>query len=329
MTTTTADKAASRNIVVFGGYGFMGSHICRALVNAGWAVRIFDKTYAHRRLIADIESQVEIFEGDAARPDDALAALQGIDTVVHLIHTTVPGSSMVDPSYDVESNVVASVRWLSRLGETGVRRIVYISSGGTVYGIPHKDLIDELHSTDPISSYGITKLTIEKYLAMYCSLNGVRHLILRPSNVYGEGQRLHIGQGVIGVLADNMLRSEPVEVWGSGETLRDYLYIEDFVSAVLATVDYDGAESIFNVSSGIGHSVRDILSVLQRDIGRKANVVYKPPRGFDVPVNVLDFARLQRETGWRPRVSLPEGVARVVRWLRDKQGQNPALRAAI
>lgn len=326
--TTPISKHKSRKLVVFGGYGFMGSHICRALVKAGRTVRVFDKTYAHRHLIADIESHLEIIEGDVARPDDVLGALEGIDTIVHLIHTTVPGSSMLDPAYDVESNVVASVRWLSRLGETNVRKIIFISSGGTVYGLPQTELIDELHPTNPISSYGLTKLAIEKYVTMYCNLNTVQHVILRPSNVYGEGQRLHIGQGVIGVLADALLRNEPIEVWGTGETLRDYLYVGDLVSAVLATLEYEGSETIFNVSRGTGHSVLEILSILEREIGRKARIVHKATRGFDVPANVLDFARLRRETEWTPRVHLPDGVARVVRWLRHEQRESPALRVS-
>ena len=325
--STKSSDSASRRIVVFGGYGFIGSHICRALVDAGRVVRIFDKTYAQRQLIEDIEARIETIEGDIARPDDALAALEGVDTVIHLIHTTVPGSSMLDPAYDVESNVVASVRWLSRLAQTQVRKSIFVSSGGTVYGLPQSDLINENHPTDPISSYGITKLAIEKYVAMYCTMNSVQHLILRPSNVYGEGQRLHIGQGVIGVLADNMLRSEQVEVWGTGESLRDYLYIEDFVSAVMGLLDYDGPYRVFNVASGTRNSVLDILAILEREVGRRPEIVYKPSRGFDVPVNVLDSSLLRAETGWEPRVGLEEGVARVVRWLRSEQ-ERPALGAA-
>jgi UDP-glucose 4-epimerase len=311
------DSAAvgAGRVVVLGGCGFIGSHICRALVAAGRAVRIFDKVYAERSLVEDIGASVEIVEGDVARPDDVLAALEGAETVVNLVHTTVPGSSMLDPVYDVESNVVASVRWLSRLPETGVRRLLFVSSGGTVYGLPQSELIDERHPTDPISSYGITKLAIEKYVAMYAEASGVAHVILRPSNVYGEGQRLHIGQGVIGVLADRALRGESLEVWGTGESLRDYLYIGDLVDAVLRLTSYEGARRVFNVSSGRGDSVREILAILQRRLGRPLDITYKPARGFDVPANVLDSSLLRAETGWEPRVNLEDGVARVVRWL--------------
>lgn len=311
-----SSKAARGRAAVLGGCGFIGSHVCRALVARGYVVRIFEKTYASRKLIRDIEGEVEIVEGDITRPDDVLAAIEGCETVVNLVHTTVPGSSMRDPAYDVESNVVASVRWLSRLGETGARKVVFVSSGGTVYGVPRTDLIDEGHPTEPISSYGITKLAIEKYVAMFATMCGARHVILRPSNVYGEGQRLHIGQGVIGVLADHALRGEPLEVWGEGKSLRDYLYVSDLVSALVALLDYEGPQHVFNVASGEGRSVLDILEVLRGQLARLPDVTHTPARSFDVPANVLDYSRLRAETGWGPRVSLEEGVARVLRWLK-------------
>ncbi len=308
---------ASR-LVVLGGCGFIGSHLCRELVSEGRRVRIFDKLYADRNLIRDLAGEIEVVEGDAARADDVLAALEGAETVFHLVHTTVPGSSMADPSYDVESNVAASVRWLSQIGQTSVRRVIFISSGGTVYGIPQRNPIDEQHPTDPISSYGITKLALEKYVAMYAAAAGIDYLILRPSNVYGEGQRLQIGQGVIGVLIDRALRGQELEVWGTGDSLRDYIYIADFIVAVLSLLTYTGSFRIFNVSGGKGHSVQDILGILQRQLGRLPKIRYEPARGFDVPANVLDASLLRAEVGWEPRVQLEEGVERVIQWLRTQ-----------
>lgn len=306
-------------VVVLGGCGFIGSHLCRELVSAGRRVRVFDKLSAACNLIRDLAGEIEVVGGDAARADDVLAALEGAETVFHLVHTTVPGSSMADPSYDVESNVAASVRWLSQIGQTSVRRIIFISSGGTVYGKPQRNPIDEQHPTDPISSYGITKLALEKYVAMYAAAAGIDYLILRPSNVYGEGQRLHIGQGVIGVLIDRALRGQELEVWGTGDSLRDYIYIADFIGAVRSLLTYTGSHRIFNVSRGKGHSVQDILEILQRQLGRLPEIKYEPARRFDVPANVLDASLLRAEVGWEPLFSLEEGVARVVQWLRHEQ----------
>ena len=311
-----SDSHTRKRIVVLGGLGFMGSHICRQLIVDGHTVRVFDKLYTSQELIEDVKQDIEIIEGDISRPHDVLAAIGDADTLIHLVHTTRPGSSMEDPAFDVSSNVLPSVKWLLLLPETKVRRILFVSSGGTIYGIPRAIPIDENHPTDPICSYGITKLTIEKYIAMYASLYGIEFCFLRPSNVYGEGQRLNVGQGVIGVLADRALRGEPLEIWGSGENLRDYLYIEDMVSATIALVNYRGPHRIFNVSGGEGHSVTDIVRMLSDCIGVMPEIRLKPDRGFDVPANVLDSSRLRRETGWEPKVSLETGIARTVDWLR-------------
>jgi UDP-glucose 4-epimerase len=301
----------------------MGSHICRALVSRGHAVRIFDKTYASRHLIVDFANRVEFFEGDIGKTDDVLNAVSDAYTVIDLVHTTVPGSSMADASFDIETNVVAAEKWLRRLNQTAVRRLLYISSGGTVYGNSQYNPIDESHPTNPICSYGITKLAIEKYIYMYSSLNGFEGFIVRPSNVYGPGQRLHIGQGVIGVMADRAVRGLPLEVWGEGTDLRDYLFIDDFVAAIMSLLDYQGHDRIFNVSTGRGHSVLEIIEFLRKILGSLPEVRHLPNRGFDVPSSILDSSLLQEQTGWRPTIDLQEGLLRTARWLKGSLAANP------
>lgn len=301
----------------------MGSHICRELLARGHRVRVFDQPHVSRELIADIESYVEIVGGDVLRPHDVLSAITDAETVIQLIHTTRPGSSMEDPAFDISTNVVPAVKWLTLLPRTKVRRILYVSSGGTVYGIPRTTSINEDHPTDPICSYGITKLALEKYLAMYASLHGVEYCCLRPSNVYGEGQRLNVGQGVIGVLADRALRGESLELWGTGESLRDYLYIDDMVSAMMALMNYHGPQRVFNVSSGAGHSVHDIVRLLGNALGFAPEIVFRPERGFDVAVNILDSSRLRQETNWEPQISLETGIARTVEWMRSISMSQP------
>lgn len=330
MSEESPEAVTRGRTAVLGGSGFIGSHVCRALVARGVPVRIFKRPGTSRERIRDIEGEVEIFEGNVEEAGDVLAAAEGCETLINLVHTTVPGTSMKDPAEDFKTNVVSEVGWLSRLNETGVRKIVFVSSGGTVYGVPEpgRRRIDEGHPTDPISSYGITKLAIEKYVAMFAREFDLRHVILRPSNVYGEWQRLdrERKQGVIGVLADRALRGEPLEVWGDGRNLRDYLHVSDLVAAMMALLDYEGKEHVFNVASGKGHSVLGILRVLRRQLGRLPEVRHTPARSFDVPANVLDYSRLRRETKWRPRVSLEEGVGRVLGWLR---GENAAAHDAL
>ena len=306
----------SEPISILGGLGFIGSHICRELVRRGHSVRIFDKLYASQELIDDFRTAVEIVEGDISRPEDVLGAIAEANIVINLIHTTVPGSSMDNPAYDVTSNVAAAANWLQHLGGTKVRKIFYISSGGTVYGVPEVVRITEDHPTNPVNSYGITKLAIEKYTAMYANRWGVDYCLLRPSNIYGPGQRLQIGQGLIGVLANRALRGERLEIWGTGEDLRDYLFIDDLVDGVMKLLSYDGPYRVFNISSGNGHSVLDIVSILRGQMDSLPEVVHLPDRGFDVPVNVLDSSRIARETGWQPLVDLESGVMRTINWIK-------------
>ena len=305
-------------VAVLGGLGFMGSQICRELVNRGHFVRIFDKLYASHGLISDFEGAVEVVEGDVSRPDDVLTAIADTEVVINLIHTTVPGSSMNDPGYDITSNVVAAAAWLQQLGKTRVRKILYVSSGGTVYGVPESVPITEDHNTNPICSYGITKLAIEKYTAMYASMFGVDYYLLRPSNVYGPGQRLNISQGVVGVLASRALNGETLEIWGRGDNQRDYLFIDDFVAAVMALLAYDGDRRVFNVSSGTGRSVLEIISILRKHVASFPEVVHVQERGFDVPINVLNPDRIRCEAGWRASFDLEPGIIRTLDWIKGR-----------
>jgi UDP-glucose 4-epimerase len=307
-------------VVILGGLGFIGSHLSRAMIQEGFRVRIFDKLYTSHELIKDIEPYVEVVEGDAEKSQDVLDALSGGEIGFHFIHTTVPGSSMQDPGYDVQSNVVSSVRWISQLHRTSVKRLIFISSGGTVYGIPQTNPITEDHPTTPICSYGITKLSIEKYVLLYGHLYRIDCRILRPSNVYGEGQKLNINQGLIGVFADRILRGEPIEIWGDGTVQRDYLYISDLISGILKLTEYRGPYEIFNISTGEGHSILEIIEMLGEIFGKRPQLTFKPSRGFDVPINVLSAKRLMEETGWQPRTALRQGVERYVQWLRKAGG---------
>lgn len=319
MNKRKALKTASdmQQVLVMGGLGFIGSHLCRALLQKGYSVRIFDKLYGSRELLGDIENDIEILEGDIERPEDVLAALEDMDVAVHLIHTTVPGSSMKDPAYDVQSNVVSAARWLSLLKETGLKRLIYISSGGTVYGNPKTNPIREDHPTEPVSSYGITKLTVEKYVAMYADLFGLQYRIGRPSNVFGEGQRLNIGQGVIGVFLDCAMQGKPVEIWGDGSNKRDYLYVSDLVKGILRLICHEGNGRVFNISTAAGYSLNEIIEIIRDETKLQVEVVYKQSRGYDVPVNILGNTLIKSETGWQPETNLREGIRNVYQWMKS------------
>ena len=181
--------------------------------------------------------------GDFSSTHDVSDAISGVDIVLHLVSTTLPKSSNDDPIYDVQSNVVATLQMLNAMVAHNVRKIVFISSGGTVYGNPMYLPIDEKHPTDPLVSYGITKLAIEKYLQMYSHLYGIRAITLRVANPYGERQRIETAQGAVGVFLHHALKGLPIEIWGDGSVTRDYIHVSDVAEAFVRAVEYSGAKS--------------------------------------------------------------------------------------
>jgi UDP-glucose 4-epimerase len=293
---------------VLGGGGFIGSHLVQALLAGGTSVRVLERPYRSRSPHSPSAANLEWQEGDFGNVQDIHRALDGVDTVFHLVSTTQPQSSNDDPAFDVQSNLLATLGLLEQLRHHPQTRLVFVSSGGTVYGTPQQTPIPETHPTDPACSYGIVKLAIEKYLALYRILHGLEYRILRLANPYGPGQEANRAQGVVGTFLSRVAHDEPIEVWGDGSVVRDYIYISDAVAAMLQAAQYRGPERIFNIGSGSGHSVRDIIAAIERTTSKAARVRYTAARKFDIPVSILDIARARAELGWHPRIDLGEGL---------------------
>jgi len=305
-------------VLILGGGGFVGSAVVDRLVSEGHALRILERPgVAPHRSFRDDE-EVEWLAGDALEASEITVAMEGVDAVVDLIWTTLPRSSNDDPIFDVQSNIVGALNILNAMRKQGVPRIIFISSGGTVYGRPTYLPIDERHPTDPLVSYGITKLAIEKYLLMYESLYGIRAVILRVSNPFGERQRIETAQGAIGVFLDRALRGAEIEIWGDGTVTRDYLYIGDVADAFSKALRYTGSCSVFNVGSGTGTSLLQILAALEEVLGCPIRRKHLPGRPFDVPVNVLDNRLAGRELGWAPAVPLRDGLVKTAAWMKQQ-----------
>jgi UDP-glucose 4-epimerase len=294
--------------LVLGGGGFIGSHLVTALLAQGARVRVLDRPYRQRSQALPAHPALEWQEGDFGNTQDIHQALEDVDTVFHLVSTTQPKSSNDDPAFDVSSNLLATLNLLELLREKKATQLIFISSGGTVYGRPLHTPIPETHPTEPTCSYGIVKLAIEKYLALYRLLHGLDYRVLRLANPYGPGQEANRAQGAVGTFLSRVVHDEPIEVWGDGSVVRDYLYISDTVSALLRAAAYQGEERIFNIGSGGGHSIREIISAIEEVTGKTAQVRYTAARKFDVPVSVLDIKRAQNELAWQPEVHLNEGL---------------------
>jgi UDP-glucose 4-epimerase len=299
--------------LVLGGNGFIGSHLVDRLVDAGHSVRVFDR--APERYRDQFESVDYVLA--AINDYEALSsALVGIDVVFHLVSTTVPATSNEDPVADVSGNLITSLRLLELLVMQKTPRLVFLSSGGTVYGVPDSVPITEDMQTQPICSYGVTKLAIERFIYLYHYLHGLDYTVLRVANPYGERQG-HIGvQGVIATFMNRVLQGEDIEVWGDGSIERDYIYVGDVADACVRAAEA-GANGVYNVGSGESRSINDVIESLSSAAGRKLSAIYKPGRNFDVPRILLDCSRAARELDWRPSVGLNEGMGKTWRWADD------------
>lgn len=298
--------------VVVGASGFIGSHLVEALLAAGYRVSALARRLPGLiSLAAQGNGALTLVPASMGDGPALRQALAGADLVFHLACDSLPQSSNRDPHAEVEANLQGALKVLEAARLAGVKRLVMLSSGGTVYGLPHQLPIPETHPTDPICAYGITKLAIEKYVALYRRLHGLDGVVLRVANPYGERQRLEGTQGVVSVLMGKALRGDPIQIWGDGSTVRDFLYISDLVKALLAAARYGGEERLFNVGSGQGLSLRQLVGLLEVTLQQSLTVEYRPARCFDVPANVLCIARARRCLGWSPKVPMAEGLHRL------------------
>ncbi len=300
----------SRTLVI-GGCGFIGSHIVDSLIARNHRVRVVDmKPEAFRAPLPG----VDYIRGSFADDNVLAEALRDVDAVVHTASTTVPATSNLDPVADIKGNLIGTVRLLQAMRTSGVRKLVFLSSGGTVYGIPQCEVVDETHPLAPISSYGIVKVAIENYLHMEHKLHGLNYVALRASNPYGPRQG-HAGlQGIIGTCLWKIAKGEPIEVWGDGSVVRDFIDVRDLAELTSMSLE-SSIKGCFNAGSGEGASVNRIVQLTSHITGHDLQPVYKSGRGFDVPRIVLDIGRIHHAVGWSPQIPLDQGIRDSWDWM--------------
>jgi UDP-glucose 4-epimerase len=301
--------------VIFGGGGFIGSAVADRLLRDGHALRIFEQPRIRHFREFVLDEAVEWVTGDFTNTHDVCNAIDGMDVVLHLVSATLPKTSNDDPVNDVQSNLISTLQMLKVMVVRNVRKIIFISSGGTVYGSPAYLPIDELHPTNPYVSYGITKLAIEKYLLMFEKYYGIKTVILRVANPFGERQRPEVAQGAVGVFLHRAIRQQPIEIWGDGSVVRDYIYISDVAEAFVRALEYSGPKSVFNIGSGIGTELNELIRIIEGVLGKHIERHYLPGRPFDVPVSILSNVLARQELKWTPQVSLRDGIARTAKWI--------------
>lgn len=308
-----------KNCIIYGGAGFIGSHIAEELLSSDYRVTVFDKQNASTKNIDHILDKIDFIEGDFNNRVDIVKSLKSKDYVIHLVSSTVPANSTLNPYYDVETNLVSSLNLMEESTHHNIKKIIFISSGGTIYGNPVRIPITESHPTNPISSYGIIKLTIEKYLEMFRSLNGLDYTILRFSNPFGERQNPLLGQGLIAALLYRIKHKKTIEIWGDGKIVRDYFYIKDGVRAISKALKYHGHLRTFNISSAKGMSINQVLQRFRSTLRLDFNVRYEASRKFDVRVNVLDNSLAAKHLKWKPETDFSSALKNTWRYIVDHE----------
>lgn len=301
--------------LILGGNGFLGSHLAEGLVKRGYDVRVFDSFQTDMANLETIKGKIEIMSGDFLDHADLLRALKGMDYVFHYISTTVPSTAVKDPIYDVQTNVIGTVRLLQLAVASKVKRVIFPSSGGTIYGEPNSVPVRETHALNPMDPYGISKLAIEKYLSYYNRAHGLDYLILRYSNPYGERQNPHGQQGVIPVFLNRIKMGERPVIYGDGSVERDYVYVGDATEATIAALERKTAHKIFNVGSGAGTSLNQLVKIMSGVAGKKIEPIYTEDTAVRVQKIILDVSRIRDEVGWKPRTGLQAGMEKTWRWI--------------
>lgn len=316
--------------LVVGGGGFIGSHLVLKLLESGRKnIKVIGRS-AQPRFALPYE--VSYISGDISNEHFVRSLLTDGDEVIDLAYSTVPKTSFEDPVRDVLENLPSTVTLIKIASEYNLKRFVLLSTGGAVYGNATYLPIDEFHLTNPVSPYGITKLSTEKYALLFHYLNQLPVIIIRPGNPYGPNQLGNLGQGFVASAMFALLNSKQVNIFGEFGTIRDYIFIDDLASGVVAALDKGVVGEVYNIGTGIGLNNREVLdAIVNLPIASNypLNLLITPLRPFDVAENVLSSAKLTYVSGWRPKVSFNEGLKITWAWISQPVFSEVAINADL
>ncbi|HSD30720.1 MAG TPA: NAD-dependent epimerase/dehydratase family protein [Gemmatimonadales bacterium] len=312
----------TRRVLVSGGAGFIGSHVVEAYLAAGDEVSVLDDLSTGKA--ENVPAGVNLVRADIRSPEArALVAGGGFTVLNHHAAQMDVRRSVEDPVFDAQVNVLGLLNLLEGARAGSVRRIVFASSGGTVYGEGAPTPTTETAAKLPASPYGTAKLTSEYYLATFAQLYGMEAVALRYANVYGPRQNPHGEAGVVAIFGKRLLKGEPITIYGDGEQTRDLVYVEDVAAANLLAAErpLPALQSLdsraYNVGTAVETSVNRLADLIAQATGRPDDVRRAPARAGEIQRSALAVAKAERELGWRPRVSLPDGLARTMRWIAE------------
>ena len=302
-------KLDGARVLILGGGGFIGSNLARMLAQQGARVTCFD-----RKVPEKADKSIQYLKGDFFDPEQVGKALTRADAVVHTISTITPSSSRFRYMEGYERDFMATLRMLDEAAAGGVR-VEFLSSGGTIYGEAHQERIPEETALNPINHYGCVKACIEHVMCQF-RRDGADFRIARIGNAYGPGQNYLGGVGFIDAAIKCALEGRPVQIWGDGENIRDYIYIEDICTLLCSILAFEGSEFLFNVGTGVGTSQNEVISIIRERIPG-VQVQYCASRAVDVHRNGLDTTVSTRVFGFWPR-SLRQGIGEYIEFLRAR-----------
>lgn len=292
--------------VVIGANGFIGSHLVDGLALAGHEVTAFDRFSSREPTFT---GAARVMVGEFLHRADLERAIDGQEIVFHFLSTTTPATAESDPTLDVRTNLEQSIELMHLAASAGVRHVYFASTGGAIYGAQNRERYSEDDSALPISPYAIGKLAIERYLAYFRATAGLDSTVFRISNPYGPRQHPHRKQGLIPIALRQILAGEPVVQFGDGSMVRDYVYVEDLIRMILPIVERGGGRhDLYNLGSGLGYSVAEVLASLQRVTGTDFEIELRPVPPTFVDRVVLDTSRYVDEFGVPDLTDLDDGI---------------------
>ena len=303
-------------ILLLGAAGFLGTNLTIQLASGNNRIAIVDREKKYFEHIQKLSlKNVSIVESPLIADTDFDELVAGYDIVYHLISTTVPATSNQRIANELAANAILSANLLDSCVRNRVKKVVFLSSGGAVYGKEANCPIKEKTITKPISSYGVQKITIENLLYLYRYLYGLDYRIIRLANPYGPYQRPNGVQGAVTTFIYKALKNEEIVVYGDGSVVRDFIYVDDAIRAITKIVDGENKHRTFNLGCGYGTSIKQLIDIISSTLNVELKVIYKEARNVDVPVNYLDISRYEKYYGALNPISLQDGIMRTAQFM--------------
>lgn len=308
-----------KKCLLLGGAGFIGKNLALYLLEQGYELTVYDMSVTHAFMEEQLQ-QMKYYERELFKDEDLESVIEGQDVVIHLVSSINPATSMIHPERCYANDVAKTVEILEIMRKKNVNKMIFISSGGTVYGNIPKENYTEDMPLYPRNHYGITKATIEKIILMYNQIYKMDHVILRIANPYGRGQMSKKGVGAVTAFAEQILADEEISIWGDGSTVRDYIYIEDVVNMIGKFIEYhnDSDNEVYNIGTGRGISLNELVALLEEKIGKKAKVVYEHNREIDAQRNVLNMDKTFGAIGNAIQYPIEKGISRYLEILKEE-----------